>query len=149
MAANLVPGGAYKRRKQLPPIIPCRTLPDIGHSAIIIGVCGVPAQDVNFQDDSWFLSDFCAFNYLLKGLGSRQTWISAVSESAILDFIKDHPGLQPGLLHGNPYNDRKIVFNKELMDRNKLTPFTVVTPLPSAYHFMLICLLCRFTNQAT
>ena len=125
MAANLVTGGAYKGRKQLPPVIPCRTLPDIGHNAIIIGVCGVPAWDITFQEDSWFLSDFCAFNYLLKGLGSRQTWISAVSEDAILEFIKSHPELRPGLLHGNPYNDRKIVFSNELNNKKELTPFTV------------------------
>ena len=28
--------------------------------------------------DNWFLSDFWAFNYLLKGLGLRQTWLTLV-----------------------------------------------------------------------
>lgn len=53
--------------------------PVVEKNAIIIGVV-----NANFElsdpvkHDGWFLSDFYAFNYLLKGLGSEQVWISAV-----------------------------------------------------------------------
>jgi hypothetical protein len=29
------------------------------------------------EEDGWFLPDFYAFNYLLKGLGSSQPWLAA------------------------------------------------------------------------
>ncbi len=76
--------------------------------------------------DGWTLSDFCAMNYLLKGLGSRQEWFSTISEARLIHLIKTDVEFQPGLLHGNPCKDRKIVFNADLVDRGELTPWTVV-----------------------
>lgn len=65
-------------------------------------------------------------NYLLKGLGSRQKWLSTISEARLIHLIKTDVEFQPGLLHGNPWKDRKIVFNADLVDRGELTPWTVV-----------------------
>jgi hypothetical protein len=139
---NLVPGAAYKRRKFLPTIIPCHTVPDIHTDTIVIGVCGTPIQEADSSDhDGWFISDFCAFNYLLKGLGSRQTWFSAASEQDLLEFIDGNLEMRPGFLHGNPFHDRKIVFNRDLVQQGELTPFTVcesteiVPTLLSEIHF--------------
>lgn len=122
-STNLAPGAIYKGHKHLPPIIPSHTLPEIEADSIIIGACGVTIEDC--PDDDWLLSDFCAFNLLLKGLGKTQTWLSAVSEKDLIDVLAKNPKLLPGFLHGNPYEDRKIVFNSRLVDQKELTPFSV------------------------
>lgn len=125
MASNLAEGAAFKRRRVLPSLIPSHTLPDISNEAIIIGVCGVGAG-FSAKCDGWFLSDYFAFNYLLKGRGHHQTWITASSEADFIAFIEEDPGHhQPGFLHGSPYNDRKIVFNRSLVEKQEFTPFTV------------------------
>ena len=53
--------------------------PVVEKNAIIIGIV---SANFRLSDpvkwDGWFLSDFYAFNYLFKGLGSEQVWISAV-----------------------------------------------------------------------
>ncbi|KAH8805902.1 hypothetical protein F5884DRAFT_801040 [Xylogone sp. PMI_703] len=151
MATNLAPGSAYKGHKLLPTVIPSHTLPDIKTDTIIIGVCGVPLKEANpIDSDGWFISDFCAFNYLLKGLGSKQIWISAVSEQDLLHLIEQNPVLGPGFLHGNPSNDRKIVFNKDLVQREELTPFTVCKPSDIiAKVISEIKLACSLAKQTT
>jgi hypothetical protein len=148
---NLSPNAAYKGRKLLPVIVPSHTLPDIHTDSIIIGVCGTPVGEADPIDgDGWFISDFCAFNYLLKGLGRKQTWISTASEEELLNFVVNDSRLYPGFLHGNPFCDRKIVFNKELVERQELTPFTVcqshlVVPTLLS-EIRLACILARETD---
>ena len=140
--ANLVSGAAYHGRKTLPPLIPSRTIPDIHQDAIILGVCGVQAtqQSLEVDGDGWFMSDFFAFNYLLKDQGLQQVWIAADSEHSFLDFFKDHPQHEPGFLHGNPCNERKVVFSKGLVEQGSLTPLTVCM-LPTK-DLILLCLTC-------
>ncbi|KAF3060565.1 hypothetical protein CFAM422_011135 [Trichoderma lentiforme] len=69
--------------------------------------------------DGSFLSDFYAFNYLLKGLGSEQTWLTAADPHKLL-AKREH------YLHGNPFQDRKIVLDRDLLERGELTPVTVI-----------------------
>lgn len=83
------------------------------------------------------MSDFCAMNYLLKGIGTKQTWVTASSEASFLHFFDAHPEFQPGFLHGNPYQDRKVVFSKSLIENDELTPFTV-SLFPSSLHVRLL-----------
>ncbi|KAH6988995.1 hypothetical protein BKA56DRAFT_611282 [Ilyonectria sp. MPI-CAGE-AT-0026] len=122
-STNLTPGAVYEGHKHLPPIIPSHTLPKIEPDSIIIGACGVRIQEC--LDDNWLLSDFCAFNFLLKGLGKKQTWLSAVSEQDLIDVLAKNPELSPGFWHGNPCMDRKIVFDCRLVDQKELTLFSV------------------------
>ncbi|KPM39171.1 hypothetical protein AK830_g7384 [Neonectria ditissima] len=138
MAHDLAPGAVYKNHRQLPSVIPTHTLPDIREDSIIIGVCGVPAtEDALLREkDGWFMSDFCAFNFLLKGLGSKQTWMTASSEASFLEFISAHPEHEPGLLHGNPYNDRKVVFSESLLEKKELTAFTAHSPSDLVQKFL-------------
>jgi hypothetical protein len=147
--ANLVPGAAYHGRKTLSPLIPSHTIPDIHQDTIILGVCGVQAtQQCLVEDgDGWFMSDFFAFNYLLKDLGWQQVWIAADSEHSFLDFIKDHPQHEPGFLHGNPCNERKVVFSKGLVEQGNLTPLTVCM-LPTK-DLILLCLTCSRSTPPT
>jgi hypothetical protein len=51
--------------------------PNIENDTIIIGVGSPNVDKGDPAYDGWFLSDFYAFNYLLKGLGSKQVWLSA------------------------------------------------------------------------
>ena len=48
----------------------------------------------------WFLSDFHAFNYLLRKLGSEQHWLTSVAPKEALEVHGEY-------LHGNPYENRK------------------------------------------
>jgi hypothetical protein len=127
MASNIAPGAEYKHHRPLPSIIASHTVPDIPENSIVIGVCGViPTEEALIdENDGWFMSDFCAFNYLLKGIRSHQTWITAASEESFLRFIDEHPEYKPGFLHGNPYKDRKVVFSRALVEQKELTPFCV------------------------
>ncbi|KAH8688470.1 hypothetical protein BGZ61DRAFT_533247 [Ilyonectria robusta] len=122
-STNFAPSAIYEDHKHLPSIIPSHTLPKIEADSIIIGACGVSIEEC--LDDDWLLSDFCTFNFLLKGLGKKQTWLSAVSEQDLIDVLAKNPELWPGFLHGNPYMDRKIVFNSWPVDQNGMTPFSV------------------------
>jgi len=128
--ANLNPEPAYKYRRTLPTAISGHAIPDVHKSSIIIGVCGVDLGNADPTDggDGLFLADFCAFNALLKGLGASQTSISAVSEQSLLKYFQDHPELAPGYLHGNPHQERRVVFSEEVVSRGLLTPFTVEEP---------------------
>jgi hypothetical protein len=97
--APLVKGGVlqglrYPGPKNEPPRVTHATFtttcpPIIEEDAIIIGIASP-----NFADsdpaacDGWFLSDFYAFNYLFKGCGSEQVWISPVVSLDTLLYFK-------------------------------------------------------------
>ena len=93
--------------------------PIIYHNTRIIGICGIPKAHANPRLDGWFFSDFFAFNYLLKGLGSSQTWFATTTASELVETYGE-------FLHGNPCRDRKIVLSKDLLDRGEITKVTVV-----------------------
>ncbi|KAF4976147.1 hypothetical protein FZEAL_7166 [Fusarium zealandicum] len=97
--------------------------PIVETDTIIVGVAS-PTITLGYPSrDGWFLSDFYAFNYLLKGLGSKQTWLTAADPKKLL---KAYPQQNRHLLHGNPYHDRKIVLSEELINADELTMPTVV-----------------------
>ncbi|KAL2760219.1 hypothetical protein ACRALDRAFT_1067179 [Sodiomyces alcalophilus JCM 7366] len=99
------------------------TPPVVEENTIIIAAASPTVTAGHPQSDGWFLSDFYAFNYLLKGLGSSQLWLTAADPHELLQA--DGPSTEP-YLHGNPYQDRKIVLSRDLLERGELTPVTVV-----------------------
>ncbi|KAJ5487572.1 hypothetical protein N7530_001872 [Penicillium desertorum] len=43
------------------------------------------SETANPKDDGWFISDFYAFNYLFRGLGMEQTWLTAVEPTKLVN----------------------------------------------------------------
>jgi hypothetical protein len=97
------------------------TVPDIREDAIILAVCGVPdIDDADPELDGWFFSDFFAFNYLLRGLGTSQTWMACVHARDLVRRYGEY-------LDGNPYSDRKVVLSQGLLDNDELSSVTAIT----------------------
>ena len=97
------------------------TVPDIREDSIILGVCGI--SDIDNADpevDGWFFSDFFAFNYLLRGLGATQVWLTAIDPLDLVQRYQEY-------LHGNPFLDRKVVLNRDLLERDEIGDITVTT----------------------
>jgi len=114
-------GAALKGAQGQPEFI-THTVPDIREDAIILAVCGVPDIDeANPKDDGWFFSDFFAFNYLLRGLGTSQVWMACVQPQDLVRKYGEY-------LHGNPYFDRKVVLSQDLLDNDGLSSVTAITP---------------------
>lgn len=55
-----------------------KTPPNIDRNTVIVAVASPDLESGIQSRDGWFLSDFYAFNYLSKGLGHSQTWLTAV-----------------------------------------------------------------------
>ncbi|EEY17465.1 conserved hypothetical protein [Verticillium alfalfae VaMs.102] len=94
------------------------TPPVIEKDTIIVAATSPNVIKGHQKEDGWFLSDFYAFNYLLHGLGSSQTWLTAA-------LLKADPRF-PVYLHGNPYQERKVVLSNDLLKSGELTRVTVV-----------------------
>ena len=114
-------GAALKGAQSQPEFI-THTVPDIHEDTIILAVCGLPdIHEADPEDDGWFFSDFFAFNYLLKGLGTSQDWMACVRPQ---DLVREYGEY----LHGNPYSDRKVVLSQDILDNNKLSCVTTIPP---------------------
>jgi hypothetical protein len=87
------------------------------------------SETANPKDDGWFISDFYAFNYLFRGLGMEQTWLTAVEPTKLVNKYGPY-------LHGNPYEERKICLSQELLDSDELSPVTVVSPAKMIDQFL-------------
>lgn len=84
--------------------------PEMTANTRVIALLGVEQEDVLLGKDDWFVSDFFAFWHLLNGLSPHQTWLHS------LDFqqlIAKHEYY----LHGNPYKDRKVVLDAQILER--------------------------------
>lgn len=79
--------------------------------------------------DGSFISDFYAFNYLLKGEGQEQTWLTATAPEEVVDKYGSY-------LHGNPHGDGKVCLDREILDQNQLTNVTVVQPSDMIERFL-------------
>ncbi|KAI0392527.1 hypothetical protein F5Y17DRAFT_355232 [Xylariaceae sp. FL0594] len=112
----LAPRAVWKSAYPCPHCV-TRTFPVIAANTIILGICGVHEADP--QEDGWFLSDFYAFNYLLRGLGSHQTWLSATSPRDLLRTYGRY-------CHGNPYQPRRVVLSDTLLDEGNISMPTVL-----------------------
>ncbi|KAI1864899.1 uncharacterized protein JN550_008719 [Neoarthrinium moseri] len=116
----LVEGGHLRYPDRYPSTFITTTPPIIHENTRILAVThpNIAKADPIHQD-GWFLSDFYAFNYMLKGLGSSQKWLTAADPVKLLE--KYGP-----FLHGNPYQDRKVVLSQEMLDQDQLSPVTLV-----------------------
>ena len=122
---SLVPGG-HLEDAQLPLTYISQTPPAIHPGSYILAVVSTPVSDL--PSDDWFLSDFYAFNYLFNGLGSEQKWLTVADPRAVLKKIGRRYEESYGemLLHGNPYQDRRVVLSEDLLNNKQLTPPTIV-----------------------
>ncbi|KAF2012232.1 hypothetical protein BU24DRAFT_465791 [Aaosphaeria arxii CBS 175.79] len=98
------------------------TFPEFHKNSRVVAVCGVMnLDDADPEADGWLLSDFYLFNILLRGLGSKQTWLTTLQPSILVSKYKEY-------LHGNPYKDRRVVLNQDILDQNRLTPVQLLSP---------------------
>ena len=102
----------------------------VHENTIILGATHPTLSTADPKDDGWFISDFYAFNYLFKGLGMQQTWLTAVE---LTKLVKEYGSF----LHGNPYEERKICLSQELLDSDELSPVTVVNPARMIDQFLI------------
>ncbi|KAF0316878.1 hypothetical protein GQ607_015891 [Colletotrichum asianum] len=91
------------------------------HDSIMIAAASPDVHGASPQDDGWFLSDMYAFNYLFKGLGASQVWLTAADPIQILNIHGDY-------LHGNDFQGRKVVLSHRLLNTAEITTPTVVLP---------------------
>jgi hypothetical protein len=71
-----------------------------------VALCGVISLSASPKKDGWFFSDFYLFNHMFAGLGASRAWITCVNPQ---DLIRDHREY----VHGNPYQARRIVLDKD------------------------------------
>ncbi|KAK4218539.1 hypothetical protein QBC37DRAFT_188680 [Rhypophila decipiens] len=95
------------------------TPPRIADNTMILAVTGPDLPLSSPSDDGWFISDFYAWNCILKGLGSHQTWLSLVTPQELVDEYVQ-------FLHGNPYEPHKVVLSQDIIDTKKITEPTIV-----------------------
>ncbi|KAK3938389.1 hypothetical protein QBC46DRAFT_460248 [Diplogelasinospora grovesii] len=115
----LVRGGHLYDPPRAPKTFISSTLPEVYENTIIVAATHPTVRTSHaIHGDGWFLSDFYAFNYLLNGVGHPgdkdrnvpgQVWLTAAV-----------------LLHGNPYQTRKVVLSEPLLKAKQHTPVTVV-----------------------
>ncbi|KAK0621438.1 hypothetical protein B0T17DRAFT_641271 [Bombardia bombarda] len=91
--SSLVEGGVRRcTRADLPQIetILSRTIPTIHENTIIVAAASPSFDSASQNEDGWFLSDFYALNYLLKGATTDQTWLTAVDPERLLLNTQQH-----------------------------------------------------------
>lgn len=119
----------------------------VDQDTYIVAAVGGNYASAHPKLDGWFVSDFYAFNFLFKGLGRKQAWITgAVSHlssdicSLTLILIHQDPHTlvheYGNYLHGNPNVSRKIVLSNELLNSGELSPVEVVDPASVGKHFI-------------
>ncbi|KAK3360691.1 hypothetical protein B0T25DRAFT_621586 [Lasiosphaeria hispida] len=114
----LVETGSYKGPSSHPQTFLTHTLPEIHDNTIVVAATSPTVQTGNQTKDGWFLSDFYAFNYLLKDAVKDQTWLTAAKPQQLVEKWGD-------FLHGSPRRDRKVVLSSELI-QSGISPVTIV-----------------------
>ncbi|KAJ6024830.1 hypothetical protein N7540_005627 [Penicillium herquei] len=114
-----VVGGHGKNPALRPSLFFSTTVPVIYSNTIIVAATHPNIKTANPRDDGWFISDFYAFNFLLKGLGAKQTWLTAADPHKLVAEYGP-------FLHGNPYETRRECLSYELLEKEELTPVTIV-----------------------
>ncbi|KAJ9304286.1 hypothetical protein DTO217A2_6250 [Paecilomyces variotii] len=67
--APLVQGGHIRDALRVPEAFISRTLSEVYNNTIVVAATHPALNSTHATSDGWFLSDFYAFNYLLKGMG--------------------------------------------------------------------------------
>ncbi|KAF2712456.1 hypothetical protein K504DRAFT_452642 [Pleomassaria siparia CBS 279.74] len=84
--------------------------PDITPNTRIVAILGTQPVLARPDKDGWFVSDFLAFWHLLNGLTKNQTWLHCLDFNSL---VAKHTRY----LHGNPYNDRKVVLDQDVLPK--------------------------------
>ncbi|KKK17294.1 hypothetical protein AOCH_001807 [Aspergillus ochraceoroseus] len=115
----LVRGGNTRLLSKLPSMFVSNTLPCIHDNTIILAATHPNVTTADPKHDGWFISDFYAFNILLKGLGGSQTWLTAADPEKLVQRYNS-------FLHGNPFQDRKVCLDREILREKRITEVTVI-----------------------
>ena len=83
-------GGAIRNAALSETMFLTQTVPDVNPNTRILAVCGITDHYDNAspKKDGWFYSDFYAFNYLLRGQGVSQTWVSSENPQNLVNKYK-------------------------------------------------------------
>ncbi|CDM31515.1 unnamed protein product [Penicillium roqueforti FM164] len=73
----LVKGGHMRSPSDLPATFTSSTVPCVYENTIILATTHPSINSAHPLRDGWFISDFYTFNYLLKGQGQKQTWLTS------------------------------------------------------------------------
>lgn len=84
---------------------------DLSPSVRILAICGITdhRNDAAPDRNGWFLSDFYLFHHLFKGVGAHQIWLTSEDPEELIDKYGPY-------IHGNPFEERREVLNKDLVD---------------------------------
>ncbi|EXF76499.1 hypothetical protein CFIO01_09153 [Colletotrichum fioriniae PJ7] len=104
-----------------PPSFVTKTPPNIDDNTVIVAVASPDLETGVQSRNGRFLSDFYAFDHLFKGLGHSQTWLTAADPERLLETYGNY-------LHGNPYQEQKVVLSSSLLQNGEITPPVVVEP---------------------
>ncbi|KAK3338603.1 hypothetical protein B0T25DRAFT_508455 [Lasiosphaeria hispida] len=123
--SKLVDGGVHKGMSPPYPdeergTFLIHTPPVIYDDTIVVAATHPTVASGHQKDDGWFLSDFYAFNYLLKGSVADQVWLTAAQPEKLLER-------HGNFLHGHPSECPRIVLSPELLG-SEITPVTIVQP---------------------
>jgi hypothetical protein len=123
--SKLTAGGAHKEMSAPYPdnergTFVTHTFPCVFDNTIVVAATHPTVSTGSQFEDGWFLSDFYAFNYLLKGSVADQVWLTAAEPSKLL---KKHGPYY----HGPTSECPKVVLAPELLETD-ITPVTVVPP---------------------
>ena len=83
-------GGAIKNPALLEKVFISHSIPDVQRNARILAICGITDFDdgASPTDDGWFLSDFYAFNFLLRDQGAAQMWMTSEEPRSLVSKYK-------------------------------------------------------------
>lgn len=100
--------------------------PGVDHPVVTRGRCDPKVE-------GWFISDFYGFKTLYKDTCASQVWIHSEQPQALVDVYGEY-------LHGNPFEDRKVVLSQDLLDEGLGKDVVVV---PRAQLKQQFCLLLK------
>ncbi|KAL8733585.1 MAG: hypothetical protein Q9166_001993 [cf. Caloplaca sp. 2 TL-2023] len=103
-------GGMVKNPALFEKTFNTQTLPDVPSDTRIIAICGITDYDnaADPSEDGWFLSDFYAFNYLLRHEGAAQIWFTTEKPDDLVAKYTEY-------LHGPQHKSRKVVLDEHRM----------------------------------
>ncbi|KAL8902802.1 MAG: hypothetical protein Q9207_004375 [Kuettlingeria erythrocarpa] len=106
-------GGAIKNPALLEKVFISHTVPDVQPDTRILAVCGITdcEDDADPSNDGWFLSDFYAFNFLLRNEGAAQSWMTTENPSQLIEKYHEY-------LHGSQLQTRKAVLDNDILTEN-------------------------------
>ncbi|KAI9885595.1 MAG: hypothetical protein M1823_002604 [Watsoniomyces obsoletus] len=93
------------------------SVPNIDPRSHILGLVGTHDYEnrASPTKDGWFLSDFYLFHHLLAGLCQSQAWFTCLDPGDLVQKYGEYA-------HGNPWQDRRIVLDADLLQQEDRSP---------------------------